>query len=83
VNIAARLAGLAGPGGITVSDSVRNAVKGKVGAIDLLVPEKPSIAVLPFANMSGDPEQEFFIDGITEDIITELSRDHSWSFRGP
>ena len=35
---------------------------------------KPSIAVLPFANMSGDPEQEFFVDGLTEDIITELSR---------
>jgi adenylate cyclase len=34
----------------------------------------PSIAVLPFANMSGDPEQEFFADGLTEDIITELSR---------
>ncbi|MBI2750738.1 MAG: adenylate/guanylate cyclase domain-containing protein, partial [Burkholderiales bacterium] len=37
-------------------------------------PDKPSIAVLPFNNMSGDPEQEFFADGITEDIITELSR---------
>ena len=36
--------------------------------------DKPSIAVLPFTNMSGDPEQEFFSDGITEDIITELSR---------
>lgn len=36
--------------------------------------DKPSIAVLPFDNMSGDPEQEFFADGITEDIITELSR---------
>ncbi len=36
--------------------------------------EKPTIAVLPFANMSGDPEQEFFADGLTEDIITELSR---------
>ncbi len=36
--------------------------------------DKPSIAVLPFANMSGDPEQEFFADGLTEDIITELSR---------
>src|SRR4051812_10904232 len=36
--------------------------------------EKPSIAVLPLANMSGDPEQEYFSDGITEDIITELSR---------
>jgi adenylate cyclase len=37
---------------------------------------KPSIAVLPLANMSGDPEQEFFSDGLTEDIITELSRFH-------
>jgi TolB-like protein len=36
--------------------------------------DKPSIAVLPFANMSGDPEQQYFSDGITEDIITELSR---------
>jgi len=38
--------------------------------------KKPSIAVLPLANMSGDPEQEFFADGLTEDIITELSRFH-------
>jgi adenylate cyclase len=38
------------------------------------LPEKPSIAVLAFANMSGDPSQEYFSDGITEDIITELSR---------
>jgi len=37
---------------------------------------KPTIAVLPFANMSGDPEQEFFVDGLTEDILTELSRRH-------
>lgn len=36
--------------------------------------DKPSIAVLPFTNMSGDPEQAYFVDGITEDIITELSR---------
>src|SRR5882724_3978526 len=38
--------------------------------------DKPSIAVLPFANMSGDPEQEYFSDGITEDTTTELSRSH-------
>ena len=128
VNIAARLEGLAEPGGVTVSDSVRIAAKGKVDAnfadqgeqhvknipdpvrawrvgrpgaslpaattaqarvpeppgpeaivapgIGLSLPDKPSIAVLPFANMSGDPEQEYFTDGITEDIITELSRFH-------
>jgi len=40
----------------------------------LPLPDKPSIAVLPFANMSGDADQEYFSDGITEDIITELSR---------
>ena len=126
VNIAARLEGLAEPGGITISDSVRIAVKGKVAAdfedqgeqtvknipdpvrawrvrapgtvatatahapaiavpakpaagvaaIDLSLPDKPSIAVMPFTNMSGDPEQEYFTDGISEDIITELSRFH-------
>src|SRR5271167_2657246 len=37
-------------------------------------PDKPSIAVLPFANMSGDPEQEYFVDGMVEEIITALSR---------
>ena len=40
----------------------------------LAVPDRPSIAVLPFTNMSGEPEQEYFADGITEDIITALSR---------
>ena len=53
---------------------------------------RPSIAVLPFTNMSGDPEQQYFSDGITEDIITELSRYRSllvmarnscFQFRGP
>jgi adenylate cyclase len=113
VNIAARLEGLAAPGGVAVSDAVRSAVRGKVdaafddlgeqqvkniadpvrayrvrtegaaapapkiGEIDLSLPDKPSIAVLPFSNMSGDSEQEYFTDGVTEDIITELSRYHS------
>ena len=40
----------------------------------LALPDKPSIAVLPFTNMSGDPEQEYFADGMVEDIITALSR---------
>ena len=40
----------------------------------LPLPDKPSIAVLPFQNMSGDPEQEYFVDGLVEDIITALSR---------
>ena len=46
---------------------------------DLALPDKPSIAVLPFQNMSADAEQEYFADGIVEDIITELSR-ASWLF---
>jgi len=110
VNIAARLEGLAEPGGITVSDAVQGAVRGRVSAtfddqgeqqVKNIVhtvhayrlvkaqleavtsaldrsskpsSEKPSIAVLPFANMSGDPEQEYFADGISEDIITGLSK---------
>jgi len=40
----------------------------------LALPDKPSIAVLPFANMSGDPDQEYFADGVVEEIITALSR---------
>jgi adenylate cyclase len=43
----------------------------------LPLPEKPSVAVLPFANMSGDPEQEYFSDGLTEEIITALSKVHN------
>src|SRR5262249_26672106 len=42
--------------------------------VPLTLPDKPSVAVLPFTNMSGDLEQEFFADGIAEDVITALSR---------
>jgi len=48
----------------------------KDAAVEPASSKKPSIAVLPLANMSGDPEQEFFADGLSEDIITELSRFH-------
>jgi adenylate cyclase len=51
---------------------------GVLGGV-LTLPDKPSVAILPFVNMSGDPEQEYFVDGITEDIITALSR-HRWLF---
>src|SRR5271166_1490739 len=44
------------------------------GALALPLPDKPSIAVLPFANLSGDPEQEYFADGMVDEIITALSR---------
>ena len=110
VNVAARLEGLAEPGGIDLSDDAYRQVRGKVeaqfedmGECDLKnvaepirvyrvrtaasgtvaarpaseplpLPDKPSIAVLPFDNMSGDHEQEYFADGITEDLVTALSK---------
>lgn len=115
VNVAARLEGVAEPGGICISGAIRDQVEGKLSfpltsigerslknisrpvsvySVDwrpehpvaagvlsgeLSLPDKPSIAVLPFSNMSGDPEQEYFADGITEDITTALSH-HRWFF---
>ena len=106
VNVAARLEGLAEPGGICVSARVQEDAVGKLdlafedlgeqqlknitravrvyrvgGGVasrpSLPLPDKPSIAVLAFTNMSGDAEQEFFADGIAEDIITALSKSRS------
>ena len=59
-------------------NGIPSTVVSKKGSLDnaqlLALPDKPSIAVIPFQNMSGDPEQEYFADGIVEDIITALSR---------
>jgi TolB-like protein len=118
VNVAARLEGLADPGGISVSARVQEDVAGKLDltfedlgeqnlkniarpvrvyrvrpitikrtltpslveiAPTLALPDKPSIVVLPFQNMSGDPEQEYFVDGMVEEITTAISR-LSWLF---
>lgn len=57
-----------------VSDKGTVGVAMSKAATPLLLPDKPSIAVLPFHNMSGDPEQEYFADGAVEDIVTALSR---------
>ncbi|MDP6689433.1 MAG: adenylate/guanylate cyclase domain-containing protein, partial [Alphaproteobacteria bacterium] len=69
-----------------IAEAVRVFVSGngdtdRTPGVDVLLPlpDKPSIAVLPFDNMSGDPEQEYFSDGITEDIITALSK-FRWFF---
>jgi adenylate cyclase len=114
VNVAARLEGVAEPGGICISGAVYDQIRNRVdlsfddlgerslkniahpvrvfglrrarGAEPGTFPERPttasptrpsalpSIAVLPFANFGGDPEHDYFADGITEDLITELSR---------
>src|SRR6202042_92306 len=46
----------------------------QAAGVPLTLPDKPSIAVLPFENLSGDPAQDYFVDGLVEDIITALSR---------
>ena len=110
VNVAARLEGIAKPGGVVISASVRDQVGDRLAltfedmgaqslkniaqpvrvysvgwdlapsapvagsAPSLALPSKPSVAVLPFTNMSGDPEQEYFADGLVEDLITNLSK---------
>jgi adenylate cyclase len=58
----------------TIRDAQTRPAAVPVNRASLALPDKPSIAVLPFQNMSGDPEQEYFVDGITEDVLTELSR---------
>ena len=59
--------------------SIRPSGAARAAPEPLPLPDKPSIAVLPFTNMSGDPDQEYFADGVVEDIITALSR-FKWLF---
>src|SRR5690348_10665924 len=59
---------------VRVADAPTTTASAKPAPVALALPDKPSIAVLPFQNMSGDPEQEYFVDGMVEEIITALSR---------
>ncbi|CAN7668832.1 winged helix-turn-helix domain-containing tetratricopeptide repeat protein [Pararhizobium sp. LjRoot235] len=61
-----------GPGGSSVAEHASSESREPPSA--LILPDKPSITVLPFQNLSGDPEQEYFADGVVEDIIAALSR---------
>jgi adenylate cyclase len=62
----------------TTTSPPRTSTSGQPERTSLSLPDKPSIAVLPFQNMSGDPEQEYFADGMVEEIITALSRVRSF-----
>jgi adenylate cyclase len=64
------------PDAATTAKSVARSLLGDTDEVFAL-PDRPSLAVLAFTNMSGDPEQEYFSDGVADDIITELSRDHA------
>ena len=63
---------------IRPGESSQTGIAGAPDKASLPLPEKPSIAVLPFQNLSGDAEQEYFADGIVEDIITALSRNRAF-----
>ena len=64
---------------VGLSDPLQASEAASAARPSLTVPDKPSIAVLPFANLSGDVEQEYFAEGISEDIITALTR-YRWFF---
>jgi TolB-like protein len=66
-------------GGVSESDASDPAKPRELSAPTLSLPDRPSIAVLPFLNLSGDPAQDYFVDGVVEDIISALSR-MSWLF---
>ncbi len=76
---------------VGVAANAKPAAAAAAAALAPALPDKPSIAVLPFTNMSGDPEQEYFVDGMVEDIITALShfnqlfviaRNSSFTYKG-